>query len=116
MNVTECLSGDLRRRPDYSADPEIEAAVTVAEAKWSQDRTDTKPRTRENSKQATVVQMLMRAEGVTVQQITEKRERFGRSAKRNRHQYECAEFRSTREALPLLGLRRYKKARSKSGL
>lgn len=36
-----------------AADPEIEAAVTAAEATWAQERTDTKPRTRENSKQAT---------------------------------------------------------------
>ncbi len=52
-------------------DPEIDAAVTAAEATWAQDRTDTKPRTRENCKQATVVQMLTRGEGATVQQIME---------------------------------------------
>ena len=52
-----------------AADPEIEAAVTAAEATWTQERTDTKPRTRENSKQATVIQMLLRPEGATVQQI-----------------------------------------------
>lgn len=52
-----------------AADPEIEAAVTAAEAAWAQDRTDTKPRTRENSKQATMIRMLQRTEGATVRQI-----------------------------------------------
>ena len=54
-----------------AADPEIEAAVTAAEATWAQERTDTKPRTRENSKQATVIQMLRRPEGATVKQLCE---------------------------------------------
>jgi len=58
-----------------AADPEIEAAVTAAEAEWAKDgaqvRTDNKPRTRENSKQATVIQMLRRPEGATVRQICE---------------------------------------------
>lgn len=54
-----------------AVDPEIEAAVTAAEATWAQERTDTKPRTRENSKQATVIQMLRRPEGATVCQICE---------------------------------------------
>ena len=45
------------------ADPEIEAAVTAAEARWA------KPRTRENSKQAEVVRMLQRPEGATINQI-----------------------------------------------
>ena len=54
-----------------AADPDIEAAVTAAEATWAQERTDTKPRTRENSKQATVIQMLRRPEGATVRQICE---------------------------------------------
>jgi hypothetical protein len=52
-----------------NADPEIEAAVTAAEATWAQERADAKPRTRENSKQATVLRMLQRAEGATVRQI-----------------------------------------------
>ncbi|CAG2149386.1 MULTISPECIES: DUF3489 domain-containing protein [Burkholderiaceae] len=52
------------------ADPEIEAAVTAAEAEWAQDKTtQAKPRTRENSKQAEVIRMLQRAEGATVRQI-----------------------------------------------
>lgn len=53
-------------------DPEIEAAVSAAEAKWAQvKREEAKPRTRESSKQATVIWMLQRTEGVTVQQIME---------------------------------------------
>ena len=50
-------------------DPEIEAAVSTAEATWAQERTETKPRTRENSKQAEVIRMLQRTEGATVHQI-----------------------------------------------
>lgn len=53
-------------------DPEIEAAVSAAEAKWAQDRQDApKPRTRENSKQATVVQMLQHPAGATIRQVME---------------------------------------------
>ena len=65
--------GRKRKVPaPVTPDAEIEAAVTAAEAKWAQDKRGvTKPRARENSKQATVVQMLMRSEGVTVQQIME---------------------------------------------
>ena len=44
-------------------DPEIEAAVTAAEATWA------KPRTRDNSKQAEVIRMLQRTEGATIGQI-----------------------------------------------
>jgi hypothetical protein len=50
-------------------DPEIEAAVSTAETTWAQERTETKPRTRENSKQAEVIRMLQRTEGATVHQI-----------------------------------------------
>ena len=50
-------------------DPEIEAAVSTAEATWAQERTETKPRTRENSKQAEVIRMLQRPEGATIGQI-----------------------------------------------
>ena len=53
------------------ADPEIEATVAAAEATWAQEKADGKPRTRANSKQATVIQMLQRPEGATVQQICE---------------------------------------------
>ena len=54
-----------------TADPEIEAAVTAAEATWAQERIEPKTRTRENSKQATVLKMLQRPEGATIQQICE---------------------------------------------
>ena len=62
-----------RARPaPLDADPEIEAAVTAAEAEWAQDKTtQAKPRTRENSKQAEVVRMLQRPEGATIRQICE---------------------------------------------
>ena len=67
------------------ADPELEATVAEHEAQWAKEAqasapatpdTDLSPepvkvRTRENSKQATVVQMLKRAEGATVRQICE---------------------------------------------
>ena len=51
------------------ADPEIEAAVTSIETKA---RAEAKtPRTRDNSKQATVIGMLKRPEGATIPQIVE---------------------------------------------
>jgi hypothetical protein len=65
-------------------DPEVEAAVSAAEAQWvksgAQEKQDAakrllkvgvegKPRTRQNSKQATVIQMLQRPEGATINQI-----------------------------------------------
>ena len=51
------------------ADPELEAAVTNVEATArAQART---PRTRDNSKQATVIGMLKRPEGATIQQIVD---------------------------------------------
>ena len=72
-----------RARPTPAAihpDPEVEAAVSAAEANWAQEKHDVakhllkvrvegKPRTRENSKQATVIQMLQRPEGATISQI-----------------------------------------------
>ncbi len=52
-----------------AVDPEIEAAVTAIE---QAARAETKtPRTRDNSKQATVISMLKRPEGATIQQIVE---------------------------------------------
>ena len=63
-----------RARPTpapVAADPELDAAVTAAEAAWAQEKAAAKPRTRENSKQASVIQMLQRPEGATVQQICE---------------------------------------------
>lgn len=61
-------------------DPEVEAAVSAAEANWAQEKqaaahrllkvgVEGRPRTRENSKQVTVIQMLQRPEGATISQI-----------------------------------------------
>jgi hypothetical protein len=58
-----------RPEPVNVADPEIEAAVTTIETKA---RAEAKaPRTRDNSKQATVISMLKRPEGATILQIIE---------------------------------------------
>lgn len=58
------------------ADPEIEATVAAAEAQWAKEGAQVapekgiaKPRTRANSKQASVIRMLQRPEGATVPQI-----------------------------------------------
>ncbi|TAK52307.1 MAG: DUF3489 domain-containing protein [Gammaproteobacteria bacterium] len=61
-----------RARPaPVASDPEIEAAVTTAEATWAKATATAqpKPRTRENSKQAEVLRMLQRPEGATIAQI-----------------------------------------------
>jgi len=55
-------------------DPETEAAVAAAEATWANDSAkdatkESKPRTRESSKQAEVIRMLQRPEGATIAQI-----------------------------------------------
>ncbi|MHA6884813.1 DUF3489 domain-containing protein [Ralstonia pseudosolanacearum] len=50
-------------------DPAVETAVTAAEAAWTQETAGKAPRSRENSKQATVIAMLRRPEGATVKQI-----------------------------------------------
>lgn len=65
--------GRKRKVPaPVTPDPETEAAVSAAEAKWAQDKREVaKPRTRENSKQATVVQMLQRPDGTTIRQVME---------------------------------------------
>lgn len=58
-----------RPGPVTLVDPEIEAAVTAIETKA---RAEAKtPRTRDNSKQATVIGMLKRPEGATIPQICE---------------------------------------------
>ena len=61
-----------RARPapaPVTADSELDAAVTAAEATWAQEKAAAKPRTRENSKQAEVIRMLQRPEGATIGQI-----------------------------------------------
>ena len=63
--------GSKRKLPaPITPDPEIEAAVSTAEAKWAKEKR-TKPCARENSKQAAVIQMLQRSDGATVRQIME---------------------------------------------
>jgi len=57
------IIANAERAPAAASDPELEAAVTAAEATW------VKPRTRENSKQAEVIRMLQRPEGATIGQI-----------------------------------------------
>ena len=64
--------------PD-NLDPELEAAVSAAEASWQAVQTKTTDRltkleasqTREGSKQALVIEMLKRPEGATIEQISE---------------------------------------------
>jgi len=59
--------------PPPATDPEIEAAVSAAEASWQPSQTDAAPaapkRTKEHSKQAAVIQMLQRPEGATIAQV-----------------------------------------------
>lgn len=63
--------GRKRKVPaPVTPDPETEAAVSAVEAKSAQDKL-AKPRIRENSKQAAVVQMLQRPDGTTIRQIME---------------------------------------------
>lgn len=68
--------------PSVSPTPELEAGVAAAEAARTQESRDAaqrlikvgiegKPRTRDNSKQATVIQMLQRPNGATINEICE---------------------------------------------
>ena len=74
------LGRDLPAPATTHPDPDVEAAVSAAEANWTQEKqavaqrllkvgVEGKPRTRENSKQAAVIQMLQRPEGATINQI-----------------------------------------------
>lgn len=74
------LGRDVPAPATTHPDPEVEAAVSASEANWAQEKqvaaqrllkvgVEGKPRTRENSKQATVIQMLQRPEGATISQI-----------------------------------------------
>lgn len=58
-----------QRAATAASDPELEAAVTAAEAAWTQAGDDTPRRTRAHSKQAQVIAMLRRPEGATIRQI-----------------------------------------------
>lgn len=71
--LTDAVVGRKRKLPTpVIPDPEIEAAVSAAEANWVQAKqAPTKPRTRDNSKQATVIAMLKNPDGTTVQQVME---------------------------------------------
>ena len=64
--------------PTTHPDPEVEAALVATEAQWVAEKAgadlqqvapDHKPRSRESSKQATVIAMLKRPEGATIAQI-----------------------------------------------
>ncbi len=76
------LGRDVPAPATTHPDPEVEAAVSASEANWAREKqaaaqqllkvgVEGKPRTRENSKQATVIQMLQRPEGATINQICE---------------------------------------------
>ena len=71
-DVLPPMSATAVAAPPLADDPELEAAVAVAEASWQQEQPDTAPkRGREHSKQALVIEMLKRPEGATIAQICE---------------------------------------------
>lgn len=53
-------------QPTPEVDAELEQAVAAAEATWTQAPTQAKPRTRDNSKQAAIVQALRAPVGATL--------------------------------------------------
>lgn len=65
--------GRKRKVPaPVTPDAETEAAVPAAEAKWAQEKQEVaKPRTRENCKQAAVIQILQHSDGTTIRQVME---------------------------------------------
>lgn len=64
------IIANAERAATAASDPDLEAAVTAAEAAWTQAKDDDAPRrTRAHSKQAQVIAMLRRAEGATIRQI-----------------------------------------------
>jgi hypothetical protein len=78
----DALGRDRPTPATIHPDPEVEAAVAAKEAEWAQEKqgaakrllkvgVEGKPRTRDNSKQATVIQMLQRPEGATIAQLME---------------------------------------------
>lgn len=65
----DALGRDRPQAAPLPPDPETEAAVVAAEATWAKEEAKAKPRTRANSKQAEVLDMLRRPEGATIAQI-----------------------------------------------
>ncbi len=72
-DVAYAAVGRKRKVPaPVTPDAETEAAVSAAEARWVQDKWKAaKPRTRESSKQAIVIQMLRHPDGTTIRQVME---------------------------------------------
>jgi len=66
----EALGCTQPAQATLAADPEIEAAVTAAEATWTPaDQDGTQPKPRRQSKQALVIELLQRPQGVTIAQV-----------------------------------------------
>ena len=69
----DALGRSATALPTTHPDPDVEVALAATEAQWVAEKAEVvvegKPRTRENSKQASVIAMLKRPEGATVAQI-----------------------------------------------
>ena len=74
----DALGRSATALPTTHPDPDVEVALAATEAQWVAEKAEAaaqqivveaKPRTRENSKQASVIAMLKRPEGATVAQI-----------------------------------------------